>query len=411
MGFMDKFKKILFDEDVIEVPVDSDDLPERTPKKDKKVKEETKAGFIEYHGDEEVVDENPIKELVIPKEDKIVEETPKKTSIFGEEFKDDFKEDESINNEMDSFVKPNKEIPTRRRSYDDLELSFMDDDSDSKNVEVLNSYHGVKEFNNEKREIKDYRKMLSDESQDSNEKKPFKNTPVISPVWGILDKNYTPEEIVDKTDVINKINTGAMPRSYGPVSYNDQPLLDSKKKSKELKEDLVEINKSISEMINDEEIKIEENDIELEDNSVDLGVSTDEIEKEIIKEITPSLSFDEKIIEEDEYIDAEDDDLISTDDYDSYDSLANQDTPTHSIDEISNSIEEEKEEHTNIEDAFDNTDEYESIDNSVEEDNVVDFDAIVKKKEIEEDDENLDNTIETDLFNLIDSMYKDEEDV
>ena len=32
--------------------------------------------------------------------------------------------------------------------------------------------------------------------------------PVISPVWGVLDKNYKPEEIVDKTEAMVKSNTG-----------------------------------------------------------------------------------------------------------------------------------------------------------------------------------------------------------
>ena len=59
MGLMDKVKKILLDEDEIEVPVKSDELPKR------EVKKETfpsRGSFINHHENTEVEEENPIKE-------------------------------------------------------------------------------------------------------------------------------------------------------------------------------------------------------------------------------------------------------------------------------------------------------------------------------------------------------------
>ena len=38
MGLFDKIKGILFDEEVVDVPVNSYELPERTPKKEKRRK-------------------------------------------------------------------------------------------------------------------------------------------------------------------------------------------------------------------------------------------------------------------------------------------------------------------------------------------------------------------------------------
>ena len=56
----------------------------------------------------------------------------------------------------------------------------------------------------------------------------------------------------------------------------------------------------------------------------------------------------------------------------------------------------------------DSVEEYDQED----EEELVDLDSIVNKTSDDEtdDDAGLDNTIETDLFNLIDSMYKDEDE-
>ena len=61
MSFVDKFKKILFDD-----VDDNEELPERTPKGKKEEKHES-SGFIDYHNKEEY-EENPIRELKIPKQ-------------------------------------------------------------------------------------------------------------------------------------------------------------------------------------------------------------------------------------------------------------------------------------------------------------------------------------------------------
>ena len=59
MGLMDKVKKILFDEDEIEVPVKSDTLPKRETKKEEFP---SRGSFINHHEQEE---ENPIKEMFL----------------------------------------------------------------------------------------------------------------------------------------------------------------------------------------------------------------------------------------------------------------------------------------------------------------------------------------------------------
>lgn len=384
MGLMDKVKKILFDEDVVEVPVSSDELPERTPKKVKKEEKRESTGFIEYHKNEEV-EVDPIKEIRIPEYEDTKEEEKKK-----------FNFPEDVDFERDA-------IPTRQKNYDDMNFSIFDDEvEDIKSEGIVNSYR-VSEPPKEqagRKEIKDYRKMLGNEKGET-EKKPFQNTPVISPVWGILDKNYKPEEIVARAERVTKVNTGAVPRSYGPVSYNDQPLPIKKTSIQDknsLKEDLVELNSTISDMIN-EDVQDKPAKKELPEKDIrDFEASIEQI----VEEEIPTHSVEEIHEEEPQ------DEVIKTNDYDEYEDIS-----TNYKDY--KSIENEQMEHNNIEDAFESTSEFDSIkekDTQKDDDEpLVDLKSLIDKKDDDnDDDEGLDNTIETDLFNLIDSMYKDDEE-
>lgn len=47
----------------------------------------------------------------------------------------------------------------------------------------------------------DYSKFLKEEPRKKEPSKPFKPTPIISPVYGILDQNYTKDDVIVKTDM------------------------------------------------------------------------------------------------------------------------------------------------------------------------------------------------------------------
>lgn len=47
----------------------------------------------------------------------------------------------------------------------------------------------------------DYSKFLKEEPKRKEPSKPFKPTPIISPVYGILDQNYTKDDVIVKTDI------------------------------------------------------------------------------------------------------------------------------------------------------------------------------------------------------------------
>ncbi|MCH5167350.1 MAG: hypothetical protein J1F35_05595 [Erysipelotrichales bacterium] len=366
MSLVNKFKKILFDD----IDEETEELPERSPKSKRVEEKKETTGFIEYHSDEE----DTITELKLPTED-IAE-----ASKTYETNQDDYLEVEETEENIHS-------------AFNDFGMDFMGDDPEEiKLVKDVSSYNVNHEERRVERELRDYRKMLSNEEEDAvHEKKPFVNTPVISPVWGILDKNYKPEEIVDRTEALTKLNTGAAPRSFGPVSYNDQPLVQRKSKAKEemetlsLKEELIELNTTISDLINDTvNPSIEEN---FDTQDIDMS---EEVEDE------PQHSLEDVVIQ--------------TDNYDNYEDIAT---------DYEDGIEKSETVNNNIEDAFESTSEFDSINESdamveeetvEEEEELVDLETIVNKQPDDEDDSGLDNTIETDLFNLIDSMYKDNED-
>lgn len=377
MSFVDKFKKILFDE-----VDDSEELPERTPKNKKDDDKHSSSGFIDYHNGEE--EENPIREIKVPKEDKNDVHVEEQVSKFNF----------PIDTEFD------REIPTRTRNYEDMDINLLhDDEEEIKLVKEVNSFTTEPEPSRKERDLRDYRKILEEKEEPVKEKKPFTNTPVISPVWGILDKNYKPEEIVDRTDALTKVNTGVTsPRSFGPVSYNDQPLVQKKTKSEKQKnvQELVELNTAITDLINE---PIEKEEMPKPSVRKPRKVA-EKVVPEVSKEI-PKHSIDDI-----------DDDIIKTDNYDDIEEV----TTSYKNERIN----EEETANNNIEDAFESTSEFDSIRESdseeivdkvdTSEDELVDLDSIVNKQPDDEDDSGLDNTIETDLFNLIDSMYKDEDE-
>ena len=381
MGFMSKIKGILFDEDEIEVQVDSDELPGMPPKEVKHLDRKVSSGIIEHHRVEEE-EEDTIKEIKIPSYDeqediRLVKDTSKVALLDDDEMDRDFPVEH----------KEKEESPTRTLYDFDVNTRYG---SRSNDYEENNYYKSVEEVRKEynigtpvkkhTEEIKDYRKMLNNDAEST--KKPFTVTPVISPVYGILDKNYKAEDIEEKRELISKTNSGVKPRMFGPVSYNDEPLPMTKKSESPLKKDLVELNTTINELIND-------------------SVTSEDVQKAVSEKVD---YYKEAEIEEDIPLSGEvpdDDEIIKTDNYDDYDAT---------------SIENEYIGNNNIEDAFDSTDEYKRI-NEVDDlkeplddtEPSIDIEQLIDKKDDDDDDQDLNNTIETDLFNLIDSMYKSDD--
>lgn len=213
-------------------------------------------------------------------------------------------------------------------------------------------------------EHRDYKKLLNDAKE--SEKKPFVVTPIISPVYGIIDKNYKPEEIIEKKPVqIDQVRE----RMFGPVSYNAEPIpepIKYEESNETLTEKLIKENERIK--ASEELEPISEFDEIVEEPTMEIDNSN--VVEEIPEERTsPSLDISDLINE------------VESTNYD-----------TNSYEE--DYFKDVKEEYSNSDYA--------------EEEPTEEFhiEAEPRKAEVKE---HLDDTIETDLFNLIDSMYKTDE--
>lgn len=371
MGLFDKIKGILFDEEVVDVPINSDELPEREPKK---VTTEEVRGFRDYHS-EENTEEDTIKEVVIPKEEVKVEEEDKPERTFNM----------PIDFEME------EELPLRSRvTSDEDTLEYRIDRPEREVVKVI-------ETPRRNEEVKDYKKIIS-EKEETTFKKPFRVTPIISPVYGILDKNYTPDEVVERRESINRINNNVTrPRTFGPVSYNDQPLPKARvSEVNNLKEELVELNTTISELIEDS-VNESPSHPSVEITRTEVIVSEP---NRVIEQVTEETVYNPVIEEEVVQIPEEEDIVIQTPNYDELETSG---------------IENEYIGNNNIEDAFESTSEFNRINETdLQEEKAeppISIEEIINNPDsLDNEEDHLDDTIETDLFNLIDSMYRHDED-
>ena len=256
MGLFDKVKNILFDEEEVEIPV---------IKKEEKIEEE-----------------NPIKEIKIPKDDFSDKENYKSESTFT--FPIDFEDEEEV---------ITKEIEKP----------------------VIDTYKPIKK--QEKRNYSDflYRK---------EEKKQFKPTPIISPVYGILDQNYKKEDVIVRKDILRRPNELSIDevrkKAFGSledeidanlVTETDTSVIKTKEEIKIKKEQVIEKKpviveepvdklKTIGELIEEDDLELNIPDLE-ETNEMD-SINIDElddnnIEEDILEE--PNNTIDD-IIEKNE---------------------------------------------------------------------------------------------------------------
>ena len=408
MGLFDKVKKILFDEEEIEdLPTRDDKVEKESSKEDdvintfKKESREDKKGGVIIHNDNEYDEEDTITEVKVPVEtpksfafpimmddDDEIEELPKRESI-RETVKEPIQDTQQIRLQDDEFDRT-KEIERLREER-----------LNKTREEAINEYNEIRRVQRET--VEPRRENLN--VPEKKEKVPYKVPPVISPVFGVLDKNYDPEEYEEtrqKITLTNAGNTSALSeRQFGPVSYNDQGIPLPKYHSQTV---IITTTKNPGELIKDElkreneaikaAAKIEEDIIntiindKIDSNSIDDAFDD-------TKEITATNVVNELPAEEPMVNETVEEPTIEYEvpDYEEDNDAVITGSPYDDIIEEEENIKPSK----SINDLIEEQEEAEEAD--------VTPDA---PKNIE-DNVNLDDTIETDLYNLIDSMYKDDE--
>ena len=234
MKLIDKLKNVFFEE----VPEDEDEeeLPQtfakkiEVPKKPvevKKIEPEMKREERHFSLKEEP-EEVKIKEEIPKEEEK--EEEPTFPMMFDD---DDFLEDKKMEEMDNSLSSPTSTVV------------YKQDDEEEKEL-----YHGKKELSY----IESVRKpnySYTKSYYEEKETKGFKPSPIISPVYGVLDKNYRKEEVVTKKET--KISVGRNSFDLDTVrnkAFGKEDEEISDKKTREAKAKEVEEEKKIYDVNN-----------------------------------------------------------------------------------------------------------------------------------------------------------------
>lgn len=335
MGLLDKFKNLFTDEEIVEVTKEIEIEETKTPKKLPTVMQDQ-------------IEKLELTKQIIKEQDQVSDRDLVKTKTKFN-FPVEFDETE---------VKTNRNVLTSRVNRNQAESKTL--------------------YNMSKDEFENTKKIYGTEPvKKETEAKKFYRSPVISPVYGVLDKNYKKEELKSKDE-----NSYEIPRTNKKIDFESVrkkafgTLADEIKDSIlcddcELKKASLKIEKQVSDddllydITIEKEIK-ENNDIE--DNYNDFGVSY-EIEEEVKEDIKPTkISVEVETYKEDTL----EDDILNSN---------NEETKTSEV-EIVNCNENE-----------------------------VVAEKIEVKEELKKEEKIKDNLeLTDDLFNLIDSMYQNREE-
>ena len=234
MGFLSKVKNIFFEEEIVEV--------EEEPKKVKK--EEVVAKKIDLPKVEKV-EEEP--EYTLDNEE-IDLENQEKSNKFPMDFdEDDFTEEKVEVEEIEEvYESPAISRRSERRktttTYEDRIEEVIEEKEEQIITKEEPKYDFELEYGREKERVRERETHSLYEGRST--KKTFTPTPIISPIYGILDKNYKKDDVVTKKEIRlssapKKIDLDSVrEKAYGDLTTDiSQSMEDVQKKDYE--EDVV----------------------------------------------------------------------------------------------------------------------------------------------------------------------------
>lgn len=233
MGVFRKLKDIFYDEEIIEEEI----------KEEKPVIKEVKRENVERRSVPEIKrDAEPLREEVVPKYEQPVKKEIKNEDVI----------------ERDLY-----------QSKQTFKFPILEDDEDLEQRRMSRSRRSstnVMEVERRNKEIK-----RKEEPKQVVKPKVFKPSPVISPVYGILDKNFDREEIIKKSKeasrskAINDIDYDSVrKKAYGNVEEEASCSLNNKGDASKVLKNVNEIEEELEKVKNDNSIEsllesIEEN--------------------------------------------------------------------------------------------------------------------------------------------------------
>ena len=185
MGLMDKFKNLFTDEEVVEDEVEIKEVAKEEPKlptfmREKIAKDEKKEPDviknIKIEPEEVVAKELKLEKKLDEEQVEIASPEEKKSFKFPIDLNDNDFVASRLSRQQNSYVREEKEEPVKFSSQND---SFLE----KKHANVEKKERKVSELYKDKRE------------EQKKEEKRFRATPLISPIYGVVDKNYDPDEV------------------------------------------------------------------------------------------------------------------------------------------------------------------------------------------------------------------------
>lgn len=367
MGLFDKLKDALFEEveeEVEEKPVEpkkevigdkgsfKDKLLSRQKKKEKKEKEViAQKVLLEENKIDDRVDHHVLRDEdfeIEPdnrEEDMVLERPINNNGSFTVIEDSDLVDDDYIPEEPQII-----DVIPKTEEVEETEYSYYEEKEEPKEEKIYDnpakSYDHLYGMDDDKIEINGYGNSYSYR----NEKTTFKPSPIISPIYGILDKNYKKEDIVQKREI----------RLTSEYERRNLTVDDVRKKAYgTLSDDLIDdMDKGLEEV---------SNNVQKEEDNLLIDLSSD-ISKPQVKEVT--------VGDAEEY----------------YDDLGLE----YNVDYKDGAVEASKENSTTEEIPVAK----EVIDNITSKEEKSPNDIHIEKNDTEDDDN---------LFDLIDSMYQEKE--
>ena len=204
MGVFDKLKNIFFEEEYVEV--EEPEKPEKPAKPAKPSKKEKSiAKKVELNEMPKVKEEKSAREREI--EEEVIERVEKKGISENSLTKKDnnfkfpmsFEEDDFT---VDTFIEEKEEEPKINKPEKKVDKTYgytgeLYSNNTSNSSNAYGSYLPKKDEHRS-----DYGSTgVYEAGEYSKEQKVFRPTPIISPIYGVLDKNYKKDEIVQKKEV------------------------------------------------------------------------------------------------------------------------------------------------------------------------------------------------------------------
>ena len=262
MGLFNKLKNVLFEEEEIEIPVKETEIKKPVKQEENFLKKPLER--------KKPVMEEPIKDEPVLSDQELFK--AEKTFDFPVFDDQEFENMKSLTAEEPPKEEPKKSMGINLFDYEKPRIKR--EETRSRTPEIKGRVYDTKK------------------SEDFSSRK-FTPSPVISPVYGVLDKNYKKEDIVVKKEEKKAIEIDAVrKKAFGTLEDNIEKSLHEKKESRIRFEEDEKVDRLLEEAVMDS-IEVSDKEATKRSNKVELEVMDKPKEK------SPQAKVEEDTLEND----------------------------------------------------------------------------------------------------------------